>query len=74
MKADKNEPYDMEAEYDFSDGVRGEFAKQLADDCKVVVLDPDVAELFGDSASVNAALRSLAEIARQQSKKAPKNQ
>ena len=70
MKADKNEPNDMEAEYDFSDGVRGQFAKRLADGCKIVVLDPDVAEIFCDSASVNAALRSLAEIARRQSKKA----
>lgn len=70
MKTDKNDPDEIEPEYDFSEGIRGEFAERFAKGCKVVVLDPDVAELFADSASVNAALRSLAEIARRQSKKA----
>jgi len=30
----------------------------------VVILDPEVAELFPNAAAVNAALRSLAEIAK----------
>jgi len=46
-------------EYDFSRGVRGTYAKRFADGSNVVVLAPDVAKRFTDSASVNEALRSL---------------
>ena len=49
---------DMLAEYDFSNGVRGMYAarfKGIKSD--VVVLAPDVAEVFGDLRSVNEALR-----------------
>jgi hypothetical protein len=50
---------DMLPEYDFSHGVRGKYAARLAKGSNVVVLDKDVATLFPDSASVNAALRAL---------------
>jgi len=70
MKADHNDQGDMQDEYDFSDGVRGKYADRFAEGCNVVVLDPDVAHLFKDSASVNDALRTLAELARRQAKKA----
>ncbi len=50
----------MRREYDFSGGVRGKYAAKYAKGSNVVVLDPDVAELYPDSRSVNAALRSLA--------------
>lgn len=59
---------DMLDEYDFSSGVRGKYAKRYAEGSNVVVLDPDVAEVFPNSESVNHALRALAEIIRQQSK------
>lgn len=49
----------LRAEYDFSRGVRGKYAKRFAEGSNVVVLDPDVAKRFGDSVSVNEALRSL---------------
>ena len=55
---------DMLDEYDFSDGVRGEYVDRLAKGSNVVVLDPDVAQIFPDSESVNQALRALAEIIR----------
>jgi hypothetical protein len=61
---------DMRAEYDFSKGKRNPYASRLTSGVTVVVLDPDVAEAFPDSASVNAALRSLAEIARRPRRKA----
>lgn len=61
---------DMLDEYDFSSGVRGKYAKRYAKGSNVVILAPDVAEIFPDSESVNQALRALAEIIRQQSKKA----
>ena len=52
------------AEYDFSDGVRGKYYEAYQQSSNVVVLDPDVAAIFPDSASVNEALRLLARIAR----------
>jgi len=58
-------------EYDFSKGVRGKYAKRYAAGTNVVVLLPDVAEVFPDSESVNEALRVLLKIARQQTKKGP---
>ena len=70
MKPEINDSDDMREEYDFSDGVRGKYAAGFAEGSNVVVLDPDVAELFADSESVNDALRTLAEIAAKQSKKA----
>jgi len=50
----------MRREYDFSKGARGVTAKRFAAGSNIVVLDPDVAALFPDSASVNQALRALA--------------
>ena len=70
MKPDSNISDDMREEYDFSGGVRGKYAARFAEGSNVVVLDPDVADLFADSESVNDALRTLAEIAAKQSKKA----
>ena len=54
---------DVREEYDFSGGVRGKYAERFAKGSNVVVLDEDVARVFPDSASVNAALRELARIA-----------
>ena len=53
---------DMLNEYDFSKGVRGKYAKRFAKGSNVVVLSPDVAIVFPDSASVNEALRALIKI------------
>lgn len=48
----------MRAEYDFTNAVRGKYRDRLLEEgSNVVVLDPDVAEVFTDSASVNEALR-----------------
>ncbi len=60
---------DMLDEYDFSGGVRGKYADRFARGSNVVVLDPDVAEVFSDSESVNRALRALAAIIQSQSEK-----
>lgn len=61
MKKEDKSPDDTEMldEYDFSQGVRGKYAQRYAEGSNVVVLSPDVAEAFPDSASVNRALRSL---------------
>ncbi|MDP3047447.1 MAG: hypothetical protein Q8O07_08225 [Chloroflexota bacterium] len=62
---------DMLDEYDFSKGVRGKYAKHYAQGTNVVILSPDVAEVFTDSESVNEALRLFIKVARQQATKAP---
>lgn len=56
-----NSEDEMRPQYDFSGGVRGKYAARFAEGCKVVVLDPDVAEVFPDAVSVNEALRRLME-------------
>ena len=56
---------DVAPEYDFSRGERGRYAKAYAEGTNVVLLDDDVARVFPDSATVNRALRALAEIIRQ---------
>ncbi len=63
-----NRHAEMLSEYDFRLGSRGKYAKRYADGTNVVVLDPDVAEAFPDSESVNDALRALARIARRNGK------
>lgn len=58
---------ELRSEYkrsDFGTLVRGKYAEQLRARSNVVVIAPEVAELFPNSAAVNAALRSLAEIAK----------
>jgi hypothetical protein len=59
----------MRDEYDFSDGVRGTHVARIAQGSNIVKLDPDVAEVFRDSTSVNEVLRLLAKLARQQVKR-----
>ena len=54
----------MRQEYDFSSGVRGKHHEAYRRGTNVVLLEPDVAEVFKDSAAVNAALRALAQVAR----------
>lgn len=69
MKAETNGSDDMRDDYAFSDGVPRKYAARFSEGSNVVILDPDVANLFKDSASVNDALRTLAEIAQRQAKK-----
>lgn len=64
QKLNKEMDPDMLEEYDFSNGVRGKYVERFAKGSNVIVLDPDVAEIFPDSESVNQALRVLAEIIR----------
>ena len=53
----------MRAEYDFSGGVRGKYVDRYRRGINVVLLDPELAEVFPDSKSVNDALRALVVIA-----------
>ncbi len=58
-KTHKKSRADLRAEYDFSAGGRGKYAKRYAHSNNLVVIDRDVAEYFGDSQAVNEALRTL---------------
>ncbi len=58
----ESEADEMLPEYDFTGGVRGKYARRYHQESNVVVIDPDVAERFPNSESVNQALRTLAEI------------
>jgi len=65
-KPDNNRD-DLRSEYDFdySKAARGKYCKRLLQEgANVVVLEPDVAKAFGDSATVNKALRSLLDFSR----------
>ena len=68
-KDDKLDYDDMKPEYDFSgmkEGVQGKYAKKFNEGTNIVRLDPDVAEVFVNDASVNEALRYLIRIAKSQ--------
>lgn len=54
----------MRPEYDFSGGVRGVTAPRYAEGANVVVVDPEVLDVFPDGTSVNEALRALAPVIR----------
>ena len=56
---------DLRPEYDLSQlkgGVRGKYASKYKEGTNVILLEPDVAEVFKDNESVNEALRLLIKI------------
>ncbi len=57
-KSDEKRPRPSRG-YDFSKGRHGSYAARFAEGTNIVVLDPDVAIAFPDSARVNEALRRL---------------
>jgi hypothetical protein len=59
----------MRREYDFSKGVRGVTAARYAEGTNVIVVDPEVLDVFPDGAAVNEALRALAPVIRNQRKR-----
>ena len=65
-QTDKNE---LRAEYkrsDFPKGlVRGKYAERLRESSNVVVLKPEVAQVFPNQEAVNSTLLSLIQIAKQ---------
>jgi hypothetical protein len=68
MKKDKTSDKDeLREEYkssDFPGGlVRGKYAKRLQESSNIVVLNPEVAQVFPNEAAVNNDLLSLIEIA-----------
>lgn len=58
----------MRPEYDFAKGVRGATAARYAQGTNIVVIDPEVLDVFPDSQAVNEALRALAPVVRRHRK------
>jgi len=54
----------MRPEYDFSGGVRGVTAARYAKGANIVVISPEVLDVFRDGPSVNEALKALAPVIR----------
>jgi hypothetical protein len=54
----------MRPEYDFSKGVRGATHARYREGTNIIVLDPDLLDVFPDSEAVNEALRALAPVLR----------
>ena len=67
MTTKKHRPYqtptEMRAEYDFTGGIRGKYANRYRQGVNAILLEPELAEAFPDSKSVNDALRALLDIA-----------
>lgn len=62
----KAKPDELRAEYrreDLGEGVRGKYVEAYRSGTNLVLLSPDVAEAFPTEEAVNAALRSLIEVA-----------
>jgi hypothetical protein len=56
---------DMLPEYDFTHGVRGMHDEWYKAGTNVIFLEPDLARIFKDSASVNRVLRLLLSLAKE---------
>lgn len=69
MNEKQNEETEMLDEYDFTGGVRGKYVDRLLSRKNIIVLEPDVAEVFTDSESVNQALRGLLPVIQKQAEK-----
>jgi hypothetical protein len=72
MKKLREKNNEMLPEYDFSQGVRGRYARRYGRRTNMVVLEPDVAKAFPNAEAVNSSLRSLAEIIRRRKSLASK--
>ena len=53
---------EMLPHYDFSGGVRGKYADRVRRATNLVLLDPDVQEIFPNSDAVNRALRAVVDL------------
>ena len=65
MKKDELED-ELRPEYDLStlkNQVRGKYAERYREGTNIVLLEPEVSAAFPDSASVNAALKALINVA-----------
>ena len=68
MKSKTQKAHDelrLEYDFDYSKADRGKYYKRLLEEgSNIIVLEPDLAKVFKDSARVNEALRSLLDFTR----------
>ncbi len=65
-KAEQDAADELRPEYkrsDFGEIVRGKYASKIKEESNVVLLKPDVAQVFPNDEAVNKALRYLLELA-----------
>ena len=62
----------IQPEYDWSKALRNPYAARYAAGSNIVVLEPAVAAVFPNAASVNEALRSLASVMAGRTPKSPR--
>ena len=75
MKKVKSTSDELRAEYkrsDFKTLVRGKYYQRIKASPNVVVIDPEVLDVFPNSATVNRTLRALAPVLRRQLRPASK--
>jgi len=65
-KSISNDLDTMLPEYDFSKAVRGATAERYAEGTNVVVIPPDIMDVFPNAHAVSEALRALAPLIRHQ--------
>jgi hypothetical protein len=65
QKIGPEEDQDILPEYDFAHGVRGKHHQAYKAGTNVVFLEPDLAQVFKDSDSVNRILRLLLNLAKE---------
>ena len=72
VKSGSRNDDDLAPEYrfDYKKARSNRFAARVAKDAVVVVLDPDVSEVFRDSSKVNALLRATIAAMRKRSRRA----
>jgi hypothetical protein len=67
MKKEPGMNDELRSEYDLSEllkgGVKGKYADRYQQGTNLILLDPDVAEVFADEESVNEALRLVMQLA-----------
>ncbi len=76
MKKANTASDELRSEYrreDFGPMVRGKYAARLRESSNIVVLDPEIAEVFPNAKAVNAALRGLLELARTSARLSPQS-
>ena len=66
LKTSVNNRDTLQPEYDFSMAVRGVTARRYAEGTNVVVIPPDILDIFPDTVTVSEALRALAPVIRHQ--------
>ena len=68
VKPEQEHDIDMPEHIDFSNAMPNKYAARYAKGTNLMLIDPDVLDVFPDAEAVNDALRALAAIIRERSK------